>query len=97
MTARGTTAFLSLSHMEPTRDSWLLLLTSGEKDRESERNAEKRENVYSSEVRKGSTRTSRHCEIKLLQLQECDSIRFTFPLKTGFIYTVGRRRFGSVR
>lgn len=34
MTARGTTAFLSLSLTEPTLDSWLLLLASGrEEDR----------------------------------------------------------------
>lgn len=30
MTARGTIAFLSRSRIEPTLDSWLLLLASGE-------------------------------------------------------------------
>lgn len=35
MTARGTTAFLSLSLMEPTLDSWLLLLTSEEEEHKS--------------------------------------------------------------
>ena len=39
MMARGTTAFLSLSRMEPTLDSWLLLLTSEEEEEKGEMKA----------------------------------------------------------